>query len=227
MKFIIIGLGNFGAALAEKLSHKGHEVIGIDANLNKVEALKTKITHVVAIDCTDLAALNTLPVKEADVVVVAIGEDFGASILITAQLKQLNVKRLVSRALSPLHQNILEAIGVSEILHPEEDSAQRFTEVFELNGLIDVFSIYDKHKVVELDIPKRYVGMRLGETDIRKRFNLNVLTIIKQVQKKNIFGQFQLRQDVSDYVSADTIFADDDIIVVFGKSGDVKKFVDD
>ncbi|MEM4250192.1 MAG: TrkA family potassium uptake protein, partial [Candidatus Nitrosotenuis sp.] len=125
MKFIVIGLGNFGSSLASRLTSMGHEVIGVDSDMRKVESSKDKITHVIKLDSTDTTAINTLPLREIDVAIIAIGEDFGASIMTTALLKQNNVKRLISRALSPLHEKVLEAIGVSEIIHPEQESADR------------------------------------------------------------------------------------------------------
>src|SRR5690606_933068 len=118
MKYIILGLGNFGASLAEKLTEMGNEVIGVDTNMSKIEMLKDKITHVVSLDSTDLTAVSNLPLKETDVVIVAIGEDKGANILATALMKQLNVKRLISRAVSPLQKMVLEAMGIKEIIHP-------------------------------------------------------------------------------------------------------------
>lgn len=226
MKYIIVGLGNFGSYLAEKLTNAGNEVIGVDSTLSKVEALKSKVTHVMALDCTDVTAINVLPVNEADCVIVAIGEDFGASILITAMFKQMNVKRLISRAMSPLHQTVLEAIGVKEIVHPEEEGAARLTEVLSLAGAIDVYSLFDKHKVVEIKLPDRYAGKRVIETDIRQKYHLNILTVIKTVVQKSFIGPDKTRQQVLDYLDPNTILETGDIIVVFGRSSDLKTFVE-
>jgi len=226
MKYIIVGLGNFGSALAEKLTHAGNEVIGVDSSLSKVEAIKDKVTHAVAIDCVDISAISVLPIKEADVVVIAIGEDFGNSILTTALFKQLNVKRLISRAISPLHQTVLEAIGVKEIVHPESDSAARLTEILSLKGAIDVFALFDKHKVVEINLPERYIGFSVEEADIRKKYKLNILTIIRILERKNVLGKVQKKQEVVDYIGPKTVFERGDIIVVFGKTRDIKVFAD-
>ena len=212
--------------MAEKLTSAGNEVIGVDSSLSKVEAIQSRVTHAMSLDCTDVTAINVLPVKEADCVIVAIGEDFGASILITAMFKQMNVKRLISRAMSPLHQTVLEAIGVKEIVHPEEEAAERLTEVLSLAGAIEVYSLKDKHKVVEINLPERYAGKKVIETDIRMKYHLNILTIIKTVVYKNFIGGEKTRQDVLDYVSPQTVLEKGDIIVVFGKSSDLKTFVE-
>src|SRR5690606_40633871 len=112
MKYIIIGLGNFGSTLGMQLTAMGHDVIGVDSSMEKVDAFKYDITHTICLDSTDQQALSTLPLKDTDVVVIGIGEDFGASVMATALFKQMNVKRIIGRAMSPLHQKVLEAIGV-------------------------------------------------------------------------------------------------------------------
>src|SRR5689334_14125917 len=103
MQYIIIGLGNFGSTLGTELTAMGHEVIGIDTSIEKVEALKGAISHTICLDATELPALQTLPLKDTDIVVIGIGEDFGSSVMTTALFKQLNVKRIIARAISPIH----------------------------------------------------------------------------------------------------------------------------
>mgnify|MGYP003379460160 CR=1 FL=1 len=109
-------LGSFGSSLAQKLTELGNEVIGIDTNMKKVDALKDKISHTICIDATDQFTISGLPLKDTDVVIVAIGEDQGANVMVTAIFKNLQVKRLISRAINPLHENVLQAIGVHEIV---------------------------------------------------------------------------------------------------------------
>ena len=92
MKYIIIGLGSFGASLAEKLTAQGNEVIGIDINMQKVEALKEKISHTICLDATDEHTVNGLPLKDTDIVIVAIGENQGTNVMVSALLKNLKVK---------------------------------------------------------------------------------------------------------------------------------------
>ena len=122
MKYIIIGLGNFGAPLGEKLTAMGNEVIGVDNHQSKVENLKETLSHTICMDATDEFTMKGLPWKETDIVIVAIGEDQGANIMVTAMLKNLKVNRLISRAINPLHEKVLRAIGVDEIVHPEEET---------------------------------------------------------------------------------------------------------
>ena len=123
MKYIIVGMGNFGGFLATRLTEMGHEVIGVDSSEVKIEQVKDKITHAILMDATDSVTVKTLPYKDADAVIITIGENVGASIMVTAIFKQLNVERLISRSINDVHETVIKAIGVSEIVHPEEDSA--------------------------------------------------------------------------------------------------------
>ncbi|MBI4646131.1 MAG: TrkA family potassium uptake protein [Bacteroidia bacterium] len=225
MKFIIIGLGNFGSSLSAKLTALGHEVIGVDNNISRIEMVKDKITHVIQLDCTDIHAVKTLPLKDADIVVVAIGEDVGASIMTTALLKQLNVKKLISRAISPLHQTVLEAIGIHEIAHPEQDSADRMVKRLELRNIVDFLDISDEYIIIETVVNEIYVGKTIREADFRGRYNVNVLTIKRTKEEKNILGISHNKVIVLGVVSSEEIFHKGDILVIFGKITDVKKFL--
>ena len=153
MKYLIIGLGNFGASLAEKLTMNGNEVIGVDNSMSKVDALKEKISHTICMDATDSHAMSGLPIKDTDIVIVAIGEDQGANIVVTALLKNAEVKRLISRAINPLHETILQALGVDEIVHPEEETAERWAKKLCLCGLVDSFELNKEYSIVEANVP--------------------------------------------------------------------------
>ena len=225
MKIIIIGLGNFGGAVATKLAALGHEVIGVDSNIQKVENVKDKITYSVMLDCTDIQALKTLPIHESDVVLVAIGEDFGASILTTAILKKMDVKRLVSRAISPIHRTILEAIGVLEILSPEDDSAERFVKKIDLSNVLDYLDVSEDYAIVEAIIPNKYIGLSIRDIDIRKKYNINIMTIKQDRETKSLTGGSYIKTQVIGVVSPDYIFEANDVVLAFGNMADIKRWL--
>ncbi|MBN1985147.1 MAG: TrkA family potassium uptake protein, partial [Prolixibacteraceae bacterium] len=143
MKFIIIGLGNFGSSLAEKLTQMGHEVIGVDKKIEKIEEFKDKITQAICLDCKHQDAVKNLPLKNTDVVVVGIGEDEGANILTTALMKKMNVPRLISRSVSPIHETVLEAMEVTEIVRPEEETAERWAKKLSATSIINSLELAD------------------------------------------------------------------------------------
>jgi trk system potassium uptake protein TrkA len=225
MKFIIIGLGTFGASLAEKLTSTGHEVIGVDSKLSKVETLKEKITHTICLDSTDFMAVKHLPLQDTDIVVVCIGEDEGASILTTALMKQLNAKRLISRAVSPLHETILEAMEVDEIVHPEEETAERWAKKLNITGVVDSFEVTDEYNIIEARVPRKYVGKTLEELGVRRNFNVIILTTIKTVEVKSLIGLTRRVKKVQDIASAKTILDENDIMVLYGRMRDIKHFL--
>lgn len=225
MKFIIIGLGNFGSSLAQKLTNTGHEVIGVDTKMSKVESLKEKITHTICLDSTDVQAVKHLPLQDTDVVMVCIGEDEGASILTTALMQQLKVKRLISRAVSPLHETILEAMEVKEIVHPEEETAERWAKKFNISGVVDSFDLPGEHHIIEAKVPKKFINKTIGEIDVRKNYNVTVLTTIRQTTEKNLFGISKKVSKVQEIGNAKTILLENDIMVLYGKMKDIKKFL--
>ncbi len=226
MKILILGLGNFGSSLAMKLTILGHEVIGVDTNLSKVESLKERLTHTICLDCSDPMAVSILPVNETDIAIVAIGEDEGANIMATALMKQLGARRLISRAVSPLHETVLQAMGVDEIVHPEEETADRWAKKLDIKGIIDSFAVSVVYNIVEAKAPEKYVGRSLKEIGFRRNHNVLVLTTIKYVEEKSVLGNIRRVQQVQGVISSQTIIEKDDILVIYGDIKDIKKVME-
>ncbi|MFN4081340.1 MAG: potassium channel family protein [Saprospiraceae bacterium] len=225
MKYIIIGLGNFGASLAQKLTEQGNEVIGIDSNMTKVDAYKEKISHTICMDATDEFTVSGLPLKETDIVLVAIGEDQGANIMCTAILKNFEVKRLISRAINPLHEKVLQAIGVDEIVSPEEETAERWAKKLCLSDVVDSFELNHEYSIIEAKTPKECIGKSIREIGFRRVFNLLVLTIIKKVEVKSLLGKTKTEMQIQGVTAADNILEADDILVLFGSNKDLQVFL--
>lgn len=130
MKYLIIGLGHFGKTLAEELTDKGHEVIGIDSNERAVEELKDKISVAYIMESTEVYALKMLPLDEIDCTVVALSQSMDKSLRTVAALKELSVKNIYARALDKTHQSILKAMNVEKIFMPEYYAAKIFANMF-------------------------------------------------------------------------------------------------
>lgn len=225
MKYIVIGLGNFGASLSQKLTAQGNEVIAIDTRMEKVDLFKEKISHTICMDATDEFTVSGLPLKDTDIVIVAIGEDQGANIMATALLKNLQVKRLISRAINPLHEKVLQAIGVDEIVHPEEETAERWAKKLCLSNLVDSYELNGDYSIIEAKVPDDYVGKTVLEVGFRRDFNLLVLTIIKKVEVKSILGKTKTETQIQGVASADNILEQDDILVLYGSNKDLQIFL--
>lgn len=227
MNYIIVGLGNFGASLAQKLTEQGNEVIGVDKSMAKVDAYKEKISHTICLDSTDQYVMSGLPLKNTDIVIVAIGEDQGANIMTTAVLKNLNVQRLISRAITPLHETVLQAIGVDEIVHPEEETAERWAKKLCIKGVVDSYEINGRYSIVEVKVSKKFVGRTLGEIGFRTNYNLVVLTTLKVTQERNILGLQNNIHEVQEIASYETVLNEGDIMVIYGDNKDIKKILAD
>ncbi|MFM2251465.1 MAG: hypothetical protein RLZZ358_2395 [Bacteroidota bacterium] len=226
MKYIIVGMGSFGGFLAARLTELGHEVVGVDSSEIKIEQVKDKITHAILMDATDAETIKTLPYKDADAVIITIGENVGASIMVTAIFKQLNVTRLISRAINPVHETVIKAIGISEIIHPEEDSAERMAKRLQMKNVLDSLDLSDDYNVIEVKTPDRYIGMTLEETNLRKEYKVTVITIIHEIERTNMLGKKSIIKKVVGVVNGDTKIEAGDILVLFGSSKDIQRILE-
>ncbi len=183
MNFIVIGLGNFGASLAKKLTALGHDVIGVDKDMEKVDFFKDTIRNTVSMDITDIHALKTLPLKDCDMVVVSIGHDFASSVKTVALLKKLGVQRIYGRESSLIHKTVLNAIGVSSTINPEYDTAAVFAEKLIMTGVWSIYNISDDLKIAEVSVPEEFVGKNLSQIESQQFQDVEIIAL-KQLDKK-------------------------------------------
>ena len=224
MKYIVLGLGHFGKSLAIHLTELGHEVIGADKNLTIVEQLKDRVTHTVCMDTTDRDSVSALPLRDSHAVIVAIGEDEGASMLTTALLKQLHVKRIIGRVVSDLQKTVMEAMEIDEYIMPEEEAAERLAMRLDNIDIVDSFKISDKYSIVETKVPAKYIGMTLEQANLTNSYGVIVLTTINQrdVQEK---GKNVKVKEASGIAKSDTMLREEDLLVLFGELSNIKKLI--
>lgn len=202
MRFLIIGLGIYGANLATDLTAMGHEVIGADISSSLVEGIKDYISTAYIIDSTDEISLSVLPLKNVDLVIVAIGENFGASIKTVALLKKLEVKKIYARAIDPLHESILHGIGVDRILTPEQRAAADLVNEMALGPEVDALRVDGSHFVVRFTAPEFLVGTSYADLKLESGFGLRLVAATRAVDAHNVIGLKQPRQECLD-LSAD------------------------
>jgi len=224
MKFIIIGLGYFGSKLATLLTQQGHEVIGIDNRYDRIEELKDSISIVMEMDTTNENAVKSLPLNDTDAIIVAIGEDVGSSILTLAILKNLNVKRIIGRAISPVHQNILSQIGIKEIVLPEEETAFSVSSILQLKSALKITELDAENVIAELYVPQKYQGHNLDSMNLEKRFDLKLVAVKTHTEAQNVILHTQLYDTQFNY-DPQASLKEGDIIVVAGKLNNIKKFI--
>ncbi len=226
MNFIVFGLGSFGAALCEQLVSFGHEVIGVDKQMERADKYKHSITHTIALDSTSKEAMAQLNFHNMDASIVGIGEDEGATIMTVALLKQMNVNRIVCRVTSPLQKIVLEAMNITEFVYPETSSAERLALKLDLPGVIDSFQITQDYRLLEVAVPDRYVGRSINDLNLAKRYQLVLVTIIKNVKQKGMFDNDRNEMNVVGIVSPETVLMKGDILLLFGAPKDLEAFIE-
>ena len=225
MKYIIVGLGSFGSSLWIALTSQGHEVIAIDSSMQKVEAYKEVITHTICMDATDEYTVNGLPIMDTDTVVVAIGENEGANIMATALFKTLKTKRLISRSINPLHEKVLQAIGVDDIFHPEKESAMRWAKRLSLRCFVDSFSLTDSFSIVEISIPDALIGKTVAALQLENKFNIKLLSTMRYEHYQDSFGRTQSKPTIEGLASLEQVLQDKDVLVVYGANKHINQFL--
>src|SRR5690606_5982545 len=218
MKYIILGLGHFGRSLGIHLTELGHEVIGADLNIQIVEQLKDKITHTVCLDTTDREAVSSLPLKDCDAVIVAIGEDEGATLMTTALVKQLGVKRIIGRVVSDLQRTVMEAMQIDEYIMPEEEAAERLAMRLDNIDIVDSFKVSERYSIIETKVPRKYVGMTVQEANLTNKYKVIVLTTVKVTENSH--------KEASGIAKSDTVLQENDLLVLFGELSDIKKLIE-
>ena len=217
MKYIVMGLGNYGSALVEDLTALGHEVIGIDVNEMNVDRLKDKMVTSYVLDVSDDNVLSMLPLHTVDVVIVTIGEDFGASVRVVAQLKKKKVKHIYARAVDDVHRGVLEAFGIDRILMPEQDAAFVLARGMELEGDIEPFRIDDEHYVFKFKVPSQMVDYGINDLELNQKFGMKIIALMRGRKVVNSLGFSVTENSVDNVFPEDYTLAEGDMLVCYGK----------
>lgn len=222
MKYLIIGLGIYGTNLARDLTALGNEVIGADINPSAIEAIKNDISTVYIVDSTDESALNVLPVLSVDLVIVAIGEDFGASIKTVALLKKAGVKHIYARAIDALHKAILECLSPERILNPEKRAANDLANEMMLGGSVQSMRIDSDTIVAQLKAPEALTDVTVAdlETD-----GINVVALTTPTVQRSILCDDTMQQKIVDISDKSTKINNGDVLTVVTTVKSLRNFL--
>ena len=204
-QFVVVGLGRLGSAMIATLASLGYEVLGIDTDEEVVQDLSVEFpnAHLVAADATEESVLQDLNVGNFDGAAVVIGENMEAGILATANLKEMGVPFVVSRAVSKLHARVLERLGADRIIEPEKDMGAQLARTMASPGIMDYVDLGGDEAIIEAEIPEEWVGKSLAQLHLSRRSGLTVLAI----KPKGKAGTIP---------SGDTVFQEGDVLVVGG-----------
>lgn len=213
--FLVIGLGRFGAAVAQELSALGQEVLALDVDAENVQHIADQVTQAIQGDAQDEAVLRSVGARNFDCCVVAVGADMEASILITVMLKEMGAKYIVAKAMTPIHARVLERVGADRVVLPEIDMGQRLAQRLVRTNVVDYIGVSDDFSIVEIHPPKSWVGNTLGKLGVRARHQINVLAI-----RHGEGGQVDVNPQ------PDKVIGPDDLLIVIGTNEQVNRVVE-
>ena len=208
---LIIGLGRFGKHIAMQLNQMGHEIMAVDLNEERVEKVLPFVTNAQIGDSTDAEFLKSLGIRNYDICFVTIGGSFQNSLETTSLLKELGARLVISRAERDVHEKFLLRNGADKVVYPEKQVAKWASIRYADDHILDYMEVDASHAIFEVEIPYEWIGKTIGELDIRKKHNINILAV------KNEGGEIGVA------ISADTVLNDGSTLLVLGDYKTIQK----
>lgn len=214
-RFVLIGLGTFGAAVAKQLHKNGMKVTGIDGDSETVEDLQRYLYEGVIGDATDREALATLSLDKAEGVIISLGEDITRSLLATLHAKELGAKHIIVKGVTIEHGKLLQSLGVERVVFPETEIASQLADRLTWPNVLEFLAIDSDYRFVEIAMPMAITGRKLSDTDLKRRFGLWVVGV-----KDVLSGKLTMFPD------GDFRFSEDQMLLLVGKDSDLRRFQD-
>ena len=207
---LLIGLGRFGRHIAIKLQELGHEVMAIDNQEHRIDAALPYVTNAQIGDSTDEEFLTYLGVRNFDVCIVAIGDDFQSSLETTSLLKELGAKMVVSRAARDVHAKFLLRNGADEVVYPEKQLAAWTAIRYSSDHIFDYIELSGGYSIFEVSIPDSWIGKSIAQLDVRRNYNINIMALKRD-------GNVDMN------ITPDMVLNSDETLLVLGKNKDIQK----
>ncbi len=201
--YVVIGLGRFGSSLAKQLCMLGAEVLAMDVSSTLVQQVAADVTQAVVGDAQDKDVLRSLGVRNFDCAIIAIGDNLGASVLITMNLKELGIPYIVCKAHDETHRRVLEKLGVDRVVIPEQEHAQRLGRSLFSHNVLDYIELSEDYGILEVPTPASWVGKSLKELNVRAKLGVNIIAV-ENGKKPNVSP------------TADYCIRAEDVLVVLG-----------
>lgn len=210
--FLVIGLGRFGKHMAKKLAEQKNEVLAVDIKEERVNACMSFVTDAQIGDCTDPDFIKTLGINNFDVVIIAIGDNFQASLEATLLVKELGAKYVFARANRDIHKKFLLRNGADEVVYTERETAERFAMRFGSKNVFDYFKLNDSYAIYEISTPAAWIGKSIIEKNIRQKYNISILA----TKENGVFNPVP---------TPDHVFSDNETLLVLGNRESMKPFI--
>lgn len=220
----VIGLGKFGSTVAKELTDRGAQVIAIDENKERVETLKESVAYAAVADSDDEGALRAIGIQNVDVAIVCIGENVESNLLTTLLLKKMGIKKIWSRAISPLQLEILKTLEVDNIINLEEEMGKIVANSL-ISPIVSKFiPLTCEHSVIEIKVPKSFAGKTIREINAREKFKVNIIAVEKHKPVINKLGEREFEKYIEHVPLPDVPLEEEDTMFIVGDNADIKKF---
>lgn len=206
--YAVLGLGKFGGAVARELSLMGCDVIAVDKNESVVKEIQHQVSYAVVADVTDAEAMREIGIGETDGVFISIAEELEASIMAALIAKEMGVAHVIAKASSKMHGKVLSKVGVDRVVYPEREMGIRTAKNIVAGNFMDMIDISSKYSIVELELPKRWIGETLLTLDVRQRYGINVVAMKR-------------KDEIIINIPPDKAFEDGDVIIVVGSNDSI------
>lgn len=207
---LLVGLGRFGRHIAKKLDELHHQVMAVDIDEKRVEAALPYVTNAQIGDATDEDFVRSLGVRNFDVCIVAIGDNFQSSLETTSLLKELGAGFVVARAARDRQKKFLLKNGADEVIYPERQLGEWTAIRYSSDHIFDYVELDDEYAIFEVSVPREWYGKTIGELDVRNRYNINIMALKSD-------GKLRMN------IMSDTALPPDDTLLVLGRMKDVQK----
>jgi trk system potassium uptake protein len=212
----VVGLGRFGMAVVDQLAASGVQVIAVDSDRELVDEVKHKVDVAVTLDSTDERALRSQEIHKVDVLIVAIGENFEAALLTTViAKKQLRIPRVICRAVTSIHAEILSQIGADEVIQPESETGKQLARKLINPFLEDFIDLGEGFTLIELHAPTGFRGKTLRDLNLRVRYGVNLVAIRRTLRTTNREGEMQSRESLA-VPQPDEVIQPEDMLLLIG-----------
>ena len=207
---LLIGLGRFGRHIAMKLSELKHQTLAIDNDEERVEQVLPYVTSAQIGDCTNPSFIASLGIRDFDVCIVAIGDDFQSSLETTSLLKELGAKMVVSRAARDVHAKFLLRNGADEVVYPEKQLATWTAIRYSSDHIFDYIELSGGYSIFEVSIPNSWIGKTIAQLDVRRNYNINIMALKRD-------GNVDMN------ITPDMTLTSDETLLVLSKNKDIQK----
>ncbi len=224
-QYAVVGLGRFGSTVARVLMDKGAEVIGIDRNKKRVEAIKNDVSSAIQIDTMDEESLRECGIEKVNAAIVCMGLDVEESILATTILKKIGIKKVIARAGTSLHAEILKMVGAEEIVFPERDIGEKVAIKLVSPGLEEFVELGEDLVLAEIEVKtETLAGKSLKDLGLFAKYKINPIIIKKKVRHKEAGAVAE--EEIRELPDPDYVVSEGDTLLVLGETKDVEGFME-